>query len=166
MWICSGSAERVPGQRALDRSGQILCGGVLQYEGGGTRAERDTRDVLIAASGHQHHFDLRQRVLDGAAGIEPVHPWHGQISDDDVGLERGRGFKERAAVANRPDDIVARLEQTSPGFEQPIVVIRQQNPRSHGAIIADRLQSRLAPCTAAGGASSAGGGRRFIRLSV
>ena len=55
----SRTAVLVTSERTFDRNLQIVCGGVLQHERGRAGAERGSRDVLITASGHEHHLDLR-----------------------------------------------------------------------------------------------------------
>jgi hypothetical protein len=47
------------------------------------------------------------------------------------GLSATAGFEQRAPVSDRTNYVVRRLEQTSPGLEQPNVVVGQKHPRSY-----------------------------------
>ena len=129
-----------------DRSHELLQAGVLEEEAAGAGADR-LEGVLVEVEGGQDQDSGAGAVSravsaaataaahDAARRLDPVHPRHPHVHEDDVGLDAGQQLDGGGAVVGLPDelDVVLRLQQHVEAQPVHLLIIDQHDPDRHGS---------------------------------
>ena len=129
-----GSHDRVAGVHMVDRSHELLQGGVLEEEAAGARPDR-LIGVLIEVEGGQddHPRAAGSALDDGARRVNPVHPRHAHVHEDDVRLDPLDQVDGGASVPCFPDDFDALLglQQHAETESVHLLVVDEDESKSH-----------------------------------
>ena len=138
--------DRIAVVNVTDRSHELLQAGVLEEEAAGAGADR-LEGVFVEVEGGQDQDSgagAASRAVsaaataaahDAARRLDPVHPRHSHVHEDDVGLDAGQQLDGGGAVVGLPDelDVVLRLQQHVEAQPVHLLIIDQHDPDRHGS---------------------------------
>ena len=129
-----GSHDRVAGVHMVDRSHELLQGRVFEEEAAGARPDR-LIGVLIEVEGGQDDDSgaAGSALDDGACRLDPVHPRHAHVHEDDVRLDPLDQIDGGASILRFPDDFDALLglQQHAETESVHLLVIDEDESKSH-----------------------------------
>ena len=99
--------------------------GVLLQAGDGSAFEGQLGERAPAVAGEHHDLGIGHLIADPRRGLRSVHDRHGEVHQDDVGLEGYRELERLAAVRRLGDDLEVRAggqKGLEPGADEVMVV--------------------------------------------
>ena len=134
--------DRVAVVNVTDRGHELLQGGVLEQEAAGAGADR-LEGVLVEVEGGQDQDPggggvgrtVTAAAHDAAGRLDPVHPRHPHVHEDDVGLHPGQQLDGGGAVFGLADelDVLLGLQQHAEAEPVHLLVVDQHGPDRHGS---------------------------------
>ena len=124
-----GAVELVSLGDVPDGNGQDMCGGLFNEKSGGSQGDRLGEIGVIPVSGKNEDLGGRIGLENLPGGFEPVEERHGNVHDDDCGVELGSHRDGFATVFGFLDDrnISFVLEQGMEAFSDHDMVIGQEH---------------------------------------
>jgi signal transduction histidine kinase len=125
-------APRDTAQERRDLLGRL---GLEQIAGGSAADRRE--QVLLRVGGGQHDdLALRRLVADAREGGQAVHAGHGQVEEDEIGLELARRGDRLLAARRVPDHLEALLrEKGGESIPRQGMVVDEQDALGHLPLI-------------------------------
>ena len=77
------------------------------------------------------HADVGVDLLDGAKNVDPVHPRHPDVGDDDIVAAVAEGIHGAPAVVPRLDLVTGARQEIGDQAAGVVVVVDHQDPRAH-----------------------------------
>ena len=129
-----GSHDRVAGVHMVDCSHELLQGRVFEEEAAGARPD-GLIGVLIKVEGGQddHPRAIGSALDDGARRVNPVHPRHAHVHEDNVRLDPLDQIDGGASVLRLPNDFdtLLGLQQHAETESVHLLVIDEDESKSH-----------------------------------
>ena len=133
------------GEREVARAGEAKIDYVNRVNQASVNALNrfQNKSYLFGIKGLQNYGILNDPSLpaataaahDAARRLDPVHPRHSHVHEDDVGLDAGQQLDGGGAVLGLPDelDVVLRLQQHVEAQPVHLLIIDQHDPDRHGS---------------------------------
>ena len=148
-------------EHALEGRGQFRNRSLLEQIAAGTGAKRLPIILFVFVAGEDDDPDLGKIFSHAGGGFQPIEPGHGNIHENDVGLERAGHFEGLTAIAGFADDLdfwQAFQFHANAGADDGMIIGKQDagrfrsivhSPRStmhFGALAGSRAKGEFAPC--------------------
>ena len=113
----------------LDRIDQLQGRRVLQYVAGRARIQASCHQILVVVDRQDQNLDVGTRLLDPTNRIEPFQHGHGDVHQNDVGIQPDRLLHCLLAVGGFADNLHIRLagQDGLHTFSKQCVIVTNHN---------------------------------------
>ena len=131
--VTSGEMSAAPARGTPDRVDDLVALGILEHVARRSRNQHLAHGALLFEPGERDDLERGVQGLQPARGLDPVHLWHADVHQDDVGSQLVDELDRLDAVRRLADDLeVLAAEEGSERTPEAVVVVDHEDANATG----------------------------------